>query len=74
MRALLEQVRRGALDPEAALERLAQLPFVDTPSARVDTHRALRCGLPEVVFGQGKTRRADRRGGRALRAAGQTCS
>jgi NCAIR mutase (PurE)-related protein len=31
------------------------LPFVDTPHARVDTHRALRKGLPEVVFGPGKT-------------------
>ncbi len=55
MRALLEQVQRGEIDPEAAAERLAHLPFVDTPHARVDTHRALRQGLPEVVYGPGKT-------------------
>jgi hypothetical protein len=43
------------VDPEGALEELVHLPFVDTPHARVDTHRALRMGLPEVVFGPGKT-------------------
>jgi NCAIR mutase (PurE)-related protein len=43
------------MDPEGALEQLVHLPFVDTPHARVDTHRALRIGLPEVVFGPGKT-------------------
>lgn len=71
LRALLEQVRSGALDPEAALERLAHLPFVDTPNARVDTHRALRHGLPEVVFGQGKTAAQIAEIAEALRAAGQ---
>ncbi|MCL4685430.1 nickel pincer cofactor biosynthesis protein LarB [Myxococcota bacterium] len=55
LRALLEQVQRGEIDPEAAVDRLAHLPFVDTPHARVDTHRALRQGLPEVVYGPGKT-------------------
>jgi NCAIR mutase (PurE)-related protein len=55
LRALLEGVRRGELEPGEALERLAHMPFVDTPHARVDTHRALRQGLPEVVYGPGKT-------------------
>jgi hypothetical protein len=55
MRALLLAVRRGEVEPEEALEDLVRLPFVDTPHARVDTHRALRKGLPEVVFGPGKT-------------------
>jgi NCAIR mutase (PurE)-related protein len=55
LRALFESVRRGELAPDDALERLAHLPFVDTPHARVDTHRALRQGLPEVVYGPGKT-------------------
>jgi NCAIR mutase (PurE)-related protein len=55
LRALLEQVQRGDLDPDAALARLSQLPFVESASARVDTHRALRHGLPEVVLGTGKT-------------------
>jgi hypothetical protein len=55
VRELLLAVSRGETDPEAALERLARLPFVDLPDARVDTHRALRAGLPEVVFAPGKT-------------------
>jgi NCAIR mutase (PurE)-related protein len=52
---LLEAVRRGEVDNERALEALARLPFVDIPDARVDTHRALRQGLPEVVYGPGKS-------------------
>jgi NCAIR mutase (PurE)-related protein len=55
LRKLLEGVQRGDVDFDSALETLARLPFVDTPSARVDTHRALRHGLPEVIFGPGKT-------------------
>jgi len=55
LRALFESVRRGEVEPEQALERVAHMPFVDTPHARVDTHRALRQGLPEVVYGPGKT-------------------
>ena len=55
LRELLESVRRGDVDLDEALEQLARLPFVDTPHARVDTHRALRQGLPEVIFGLGKT-------------------
>ena len=53
--ALLQEVESGSLAAEAALERLARFPFVDTPSARVDTQRGLRQGLPEVVFGPGKS-------------------
>ena len=55
LRALLESVRRGEIETEGALEALARLPFVETRHARVDTHRALRQGLPEVVYGPGKT-------------------
>ncbi len=55
LRELLDALRRGDLDTDDALEALARLPFVDTPAARVDTHRALRQGLPEVIFGPGKT-------------------
>jgi NCAIR mutase (PurE)-related protein len=55
VQALLDAVARGEVSSEAALERLSRLPFVDTASARVDTHRALRAGLPEVVFAPGKT-------------------
>lgn len=52
---LLGEVERGSLTPEAASERLATLPFEDLGHARVDHHRSLRIGLPEVVFAAGKT-------------------
>ena len=55
LRTLLEQVRVGAVDVEAALERLRHLPYEDLGFAKVDHHRALRHGMPEVVFGKGKT-------------------
>ena len=55
MRALLEEVRAGAVGLEAALERLRHMPFEDLGFAKIDHHRALRHGIPEVVFGQGKT-------------------
>jgi NCAIR mutase (PurE)-related protein len=56
---LLEQVRGGTLTPESAQERLLQYlrqaPFEDLGFARVDHHRRIRQGFPEVVFGLGKT-------------------
>ena len=56
---LLEQVASGALDPTLALERLAAAfrarPFEDLGFARVDHHRTVRQGFPEVVLGLGKT-------------------
>jgi NCAIR mutase (PurE)-related protein len=55
LRALLEQVRTGAVEIDAALERLKNLPYEDLGFAKVDHHRALRHGMPEVVFGKGKT-------------------
>jgi pyridinium-3,5-biscarboxylic acid mononucleotide synthase len=55
LRTLLEQVRAGAVEIDAALERLKHLPFEDLGFAKVDHHRALRHGMPEVVFGKGKT-------------------
>jgi len=71
VRALLHAVRQGELDPDEALESLARLPFVDVPDARVDTHRALRHGLPEVVYAPGKTVEQIAAVVRALRDAGQ---
>ena len=53
--ALLEAVRDGRLSPERAAERLKSLPYEDLGFAKVDHHRALRRGFPEVVFGAGKT-------------------
>jgi NCAIR mutase (PurE)-related protein len=55
LRELLEQVRAGAVDVDAAMERVRHLPFEDLGFAKVDHHRALRHGMPEVVFGLGKT-------------------
>lgn len=55
LRKLLEDVREGTSDIDTALERLRHLPFEDLGFAKVDHHRALRCGMPEVVFGKGKT-------------------
>jgi pyridinium-3,5-biscarboxylic acid mononucleotide synthase len=54
---LLTQVRDGTVDIDRALETLKTLPFEDLGFARVDHHRALRKGFPEVIFGQGKTAR-----------------
>src|ERR1051325_2282514 len=55
IRQLFEQVRSGKLSPDDAVERLRHLPFEDLGFAKVDHHRTLRAGMPEVVFGQGKT-------------------
>jgi pyridinium-3,5-biscarboxylic acid mononucleotide synthase len=55
LEALLSEVAAGRLGPEAAMTRLRHLPFEDLPFARIDHHRALRQGQPEVVFCEGKT-------------------
>jgi len=55
LESLLADVAAGRLAPDAALERLRHLPFEDLPFARIDHHRALRQGQPEVVFCEGKT-------------------
>jgi NCAIR mutase (PurE)-related protein len=55
LRKLLDDVAAGHVTSAAALERLRALPFEDLDFARIDHHRALRCGFPEVIFGQGKT-------------------
>jgi NCAIR mutase (PurE)-related protein len=55
VRKLFEEVRKGKLSPDKAVERLRHLPFEDLGFAKVDHHRALRAGMPEVIFGQGKT-------------------
>src|SRR5579862_3745658 len=55
LRALLEDVRSGATDVDAALHRVRHLPFEDLGFANIDHHRALRHGIPEVIFGLGET-------------------
>jgi pyridinium-3,5-biscarboxylic acid mononucleotide synthase len=51
---LLEKVRQGNITPEQGLDRLKNLPFEDLGFARVDHHRTLRQGFPEVIFSPGK--------------------
>lgn len=55
LRELLAAVAEGRVSQDEALERLRTLPFEDLEFAKVDHHRALRCGLPEVIYGEGKT-------------------
>ena len=52
---MFEQVRSGAVDIDAAMIRMRHMPFEDLGFAKVDHHRALRHGIPEVVFAKGKT-------------------
>jgi NCAIR mutase (PurE)-related protein len=55
LQRLLEQVRDGERPVQQALEELRDIPFEDLGFAKVDHHRALRHGMPEVIFGKGKT-------------------
>ncbi len=55
LKTLFEQVKRGELSPDEAVERLRHLPFEDLGFANIDHHRALRAGMPEIIFGPGKT-------------------
>jgi NCAIR mutase (PurE)-related protein len=75
LRDILDQVRSGRTTPEAAhdelLQFLRQSPYEDLGFARVDHHRHLRQGFPEVVFGQGKTPAQIAAIARALVGAGQ---
>ena len=55
IRKLFEQVRKGTLSPDDAVARLRHMPFEDIGFAKVDHHRALRAGMPEVILAEGKT-------------------
>ena len=52
---LLSAVEQGKLSSDIAADRLTNLPFEDIGDARIDHHRALRLGLPEVIYAAGKT-------------------
>jgi pyridinium-3,5-biscarboxylic acid mononucleotide synthase len=56
---VLDQVRAGALSPADAVDRLSDLPYAEVAhavgSTMIDHHRELRTGVPEIVFGGGKT-------------------
>jgi NCAIR mutase (PurE)-related protein len=70
LNALLSRFARGELAQDELVETLARLPFQTLEDARVDTHRALRQGVPEVVLGMGKSVEQLVRIVRALRDAG----
>ena len=53
--SLLKSVRSGKSSVEQALTRLKSLPFEDLGFTRIDHHRSLRKGFPEVIWGEGKT-------------------
>jgi pyridinium-3,5-biscarboxylic acid mononucleotide synthase len=55
LKKILDDVRDGRVDTDEALKKLKYLPFEELEFATLDTHRALRQGFPEVIFGQGKT-------------------
>ena len=55
LKELLEQIRSGQTSPDEGLEQLKNLPFEDLGFAKIDHHRALRTGMPEVIFGPGKS-------------------
>jgi len=74
LRALLAQIRDGTVTPEEGVARLSDLPYEDAGFAKIDHHRPLRTGMPEVIYGAGKTDqqvieifdRMARRGGNVL--------
>jgi pyridinium-3,5-biscarboxylic acid mononucleotide synthase len=55
IRKLLEEFKSGAASLDQAIERLRGLPFEDLGFAKIDHHRSLRAGFPEVVYARGKT-------------------
>ncbi len=55
LRTMLEALQTGSLAVNDAMERLRGLPFEDLSFAKIDHHRAIRCGFPEVVYCEGKT-------------------
>ncbi len=55
LKGLLEQVKSGRMNTDAAMEALKDLPFEDLGYAKVDNHRCVRNGVPEVIYCEGKT-------------------
>jgi len=55
IKKLLKKVKSGNISPEEAYSQLKRLPFEDIGFAKLDSHRAMRKGFPEVVYCQGKT-------------------
>jgi NCAIR mutase (PurE)-related protein len=71
LREILAAVESGRIGADGALDKIKHLPFDDLGFARIDHHRQLRVGFPEVVFGQGKTPEQITAIAERLRDAGQ---
>lgn len=71
LRKLLEDVKRGRVPVARAVESLRGLPFEDLGFAKIDHHRELRVGAPEVIYGPGKRRDDLVRIARAIAKRGQ---
>jgi NCAIR mutase (PurE)-related protein len=71
IRDLLEKVKTGEISPEEAEAQLKLKPFVDLGFAKPDTHRGVRQGVPEIIYGAGKTSEQIERIAKALTEAGQ---
>lgn len=56
LQQLLEQVAQGRIKPEEALLQIKIEPYKDLGFAKVDTHRGIRQGMAEVIYGAGKTK------------------
>ena len=55
LQQLIDAVRDGTVAPDAAVARLRRLPFAEVGDTLVDHHRALRQGMPDAIYGKGKT-------------------
>lgn len=55
LQKLFREVKDGRVTPDEAVSRLRHMPFEDLGFAKIDHHRRLRSGMPEVIFAQGKT-------------------
>jgi pyridinium-3,5-biscarboxylic acid mononucleotide synthase len=55
IREILDGVAAGKMTPGAAFQHIRELPFEDLGFAKIDNHRSMRRGIPEVIFGEGKT-------------------
>ena len=55
LKSILTKIRQGTIDVETAFDKMKNLPFEDIQFAKIDHHRGIRNGFPEVIFCQGKT-------------------
>ena len=72
IREILQQVAQGRMDVAQGMRQLRHLPFADLGFAKLDLHRKLRRGIPEVVFGEGKTAHQIAAIGERVTEAGQS--